>query len=98
MLALECLVFFTRRFPAVAAEMLFQYAMHARKGVSASFPSICGQVWWWRRPHGEALFCGVWAMAHCGVRHWLCVSWCVRRCCGLCCCCSGLCRSRGRTA
>jgi hypothetical protein len=43
-LTLQCIVWFIRRFPCIAAEMIFQYSHHGRKGTTISFPALCGQV------------------------------------------------------
>jgi len=43
-LTLQCIVRFIRRFPCIAAEMIFQYSHHGRKGSTISFPALCGQA------------------------------------------------------
>lgn len=43
-LTLRCIVRFIRRFPCIAAEMIFQYSHRGRKGSTISLPALCGQV------------------------------------------------------
>ena len=43
-LTLKCIVRFIRRFPCIAAEMVFQYGHHGHKGSTIPFPALCGQV------------------------------------------------------
>lgn len=43
-LTLQCIVRFVRRFPCIAAEMIFQYSHHGRRGITISFPALCVQV------------------------------------------------------
>lgn len=44
MLSLECLVYFIRRFPKMAANMIFQYAERGRRGQHVTFMKVVSQV------------------------------------------------------